>query len=98
MFKMPTAEVGQKVLVDTPELQEPGTLVGGNVVVNGMVTEVDPNNRLATIRLSPVFSIAVTGTIKNVNESTDMVTVELDEPLDGQETIDVIAERVAVIQ
>ena len=95
---MPTAQVGQKVLVDAPELQEPGTLVGGNVVVNGMVTEVDPNNRLATIRLSPAFSIGVTGTIKNVNESTDMVTVELDEPLDGQETIVVTAERVAVIQ
>lgn len=94
---MPTAEVGQRVRVDMPQLQEPGAYVGGSVSVAGMITEVDTRRRTVTVRMDPMFGVSVTGTITIVDTATDTLTIALDEPVEDQTVVVVQTDRVALL-
>jgi hypothetical protein len=53
---MPAAQVGQRVQVDISGLQTPGVSIGGGVSASGVITGIDPIQRLITVRLDVAFS------------------------------------------
>ena len=52
---MPEARVGQQVQVDISGLQTPGVQVGGGVSASGVITHIDPQRRLITVKLNVSF-------------------------------------------